>query len=133
MTLLLYHISYTLSSLFSYIYIKIITNTSHKSFSRFKPYLWTSTRPLVPISLMRYRTYTLGLSTLSSSRGLTATRAWKSSLEVGFTLRCLQRLSFPNLATLPWHWLPTDTPAVRPSRSSRTKDSSSQISYAHNG
>ena len=27
----------------------------------------------------------------------------------------------------------TDTPAVRPSRSSRTKDSSSQISYAHAG
>ena len=37
-------------------------------------------------------------------------------------------------------WLPgrrlgslTGTPAVRPSRSSRTKDSSSQISYAHAG
>ena len=28
---------------------------------------------------------------------------------------------------------PTGTPAVRPSRSSRTKDSSSQISYAHAG
>ena len=27
----------------------------------------------------------------------------------------------------------TDTPEVRPSRSSRTKDSSSQISYAHAG
>ena len=29
--------------------------------------------------------------------------------------------------------MPTDTPVVRPSRSSRTKDSSSQISYAHAG
>ena len=53
-----------------------------------------------------------------------------SHLEGGFTLRCLQRLSLPDLAPLPWHWLPTGTPAVRPSRSSRTKDSSSQISSA---
>ena len=58
---------------------------------------------------------------------------WISHLEGGFTLRCLQRLSLPDLATLPWIWYPTDTPAVRPSRSSRTKDSSSQISYAHAG
>ena len=53
-----------------------------------------------------------------------------SHLEGGFTLRCLQRLSLPDLATLPWRWSPTGTPAVRPSRSSRTKDSSSQISCA---
>ena len=56
-----------------------------------------------------------------------------SHLEGGFTLRCLQRLSLPDLATLPWRWSPTGTPAVRPSRSSRTKDSSSQISCAHAG
>ena len=56
-----------------------------------------------------------------------------SYLEGGFTLRCLQRLSLPDLATLPCCWSTTDTPAVRPSRSSRTKDSSSQISYAHAG
>ena len=56
-----------------------------------------------------------------------------SHLEGGFTLRCLQRLSLPDLATLPWGRFPTGTPAVRPSRSSRTKDSSSQISYAHAG
>ena len=56
-----------------------------------------------------------------------------SHLEGGFTLRCLQRLSRPDLATLPWSWSPTDTPVVRPSRSSRTKDSSSQISYAYAG
>src|SRR5574344_1429805 len=53
-----------------------------------------------------------------------------SHLEGGFTLRCLQRLSLPDLATLLWHWLPTGAPAVCPSRSSRTKDSSSLISYA---
>ena len=56
-----------------------------------------------------------------------------SHLEGGFTLRCLQRLSRPNLATLPCRWSTTDTPVVRPSRSSRTKDSSSQISSARAG
>ena len=56
-----------------------------------------------------------------------------SHLEGGFTLRCLQRLSLPDLATLPWIWYPTDTPVVRPPRSSRTKGSSSQISYAYAG
>ena len=56
-----------------------------------------------------------------------------SHLEGGFTLRCLQRLSRPDMATRPWRWSPTGTPEVSPSRSSRTKDSSSQISYAHAG
>ena len=56
-----------------------------------------------------------------------------SHLEGGFTLRCLQRLSLPGLATLPWGWSPTGSPAARPSRSSRTKDGSSQISYARAG
>ena len=56
-----------------------------------------------------------------------------SLLEGGFTLRCLQRLSLPDLATRPWDGFPTDTPAVRPFRSSRTKNSSSQISCAHDG
>ena len=56
-----------------------------------------------------------------------------SHLEEGFTLRCLQRLSLPDLATLPCRWSTADTPVVRPSRSSRTKDSSSQISSARAG
>ena len=56
-----------------------------------------------------------------------------SHLEGGFTLRCLQRLSLPDLATLPCRWSTTDTPVVCPSRSSRTKDSSSQISSARAG
>ena len=38
------------------------------------------------------------------------------------SLRCLQRLSLPDLATLPCRWPTADTPVVRPSRSSRTKD-----------
>ena len=56
-----------------------------------------------------------------------------SHLEVGFTLRCLQRLSIPNLPTLRWDWFPTGSAEVSPSRSSRTKDRSSQISYARAG
>ena len=42
---------------------------------------------------------------------------------------------YPFRTWLPGHSLGrlTGTPAVRPSRSSRTKDSSSQISYAHAG
>ena len=87
---------------------------------------------LVSVSSMRYHTSTSDLSTSSSSRGLT-TYVGISHLEGGFTLRCLQRLSRPGLATLPCIWYATDTPAASPSRSSRTKDSSSQISYAHAG
>ena len=55
------------------------------------------------------------------------------SLQTKESLRCLQRLSLPDLATLPCRWSTTDTPVVRPSRSSRTKDSSSQISSARAG
>ena len=87
---------------------------------------------LVTVSSMCYHTSTSALSTSSSSRGLT-TYVGISHLEGGFTLRCLQRLSRPGLATLPCIWYATDTPAASPSRSSRTKDSSSQISYAHAG
>ncbi len=87
---------------------------------------------LVSVSSMCYHTSTSDLSTSSSSRGL-ITYVGISHLEGGFTLRCLQRLSRPGLATLPCIWYATDTPAASPSRSSRTKDSSSQISYAHAG
>ena len=44
------------------------------------------------------------LSTSSSLRGLSLFRVWISHLEGGFTLRCLQRLSLPVLATRPCHW-----------------------------
>ena len=53
------------------------------------------------------------------------------NLEGGFPLRCFQRLSLPNVATQ--HYTVgtiTGTLEVRPSRSSRTKDSSSQTSNA---
>ncbi|OOO64084.1 hypothetical protein BS099_19495 [Clostridium sporogenes] len=44
------------------------------------------------------------LSTWCSSRSLTSLRYGKSHLEVGFTLRCFQRLSSPNIATQLCHW-----------------------------
>ena len=58
---------------------------------------------LVAVSSIHYCTSTSALSTSSSSRGLT-TFVGISHLEGGFTLRCLQRLSRPGLATLPWPW-----------------------------
>ena len=58
---------------------------------------------LVSVSYMCYHTSTSDLSTSSSSRGLT-TCVGISHLEGGFTLRCLQRLSLPDLATLPCSW-----------------------------
>ena len=58
---------------------------------------------LVTVSYMHYCTSTSALSTSSSSRGLT-TFVGISHLEGGFTLRCLQRLSLPDLATLPCSW-----------------------------
>ena len=83
---------------------------------------------LVAVSSVHCCTSTSVLSTSFSLRGLGI-----SHLEGGFTLRCLQRLSRPDLAILPWRWPPTGPPVIRPSRSSRTKDSSSQISYARAG
>ena len=88
---------------------------------------------LVTVSSMRCRTSTSALSTWYSLRGLTSSGEGISHLGGGFTLRCLQRLSLPDLATLPWDWFPTGTPVVRPARSSRTKASSPQISSARAG
>ena len=87
---------------------------------------------LVAVSSIHYCTSTSALSTSSSSRGLT--------LAMGYLiLRGASRLDafsvYPFPTWLLCHGLgkPADTPAVSPSRSSRTKDSSSQISYAHAG
>ena len=88
---------------------------------------------LVTVSSMCYHTSTSALSTSSSSREFT-------SLRMGYLiLRGASRLDafsvYPFRTWLPGHGFgkPTSPPAVRPSRSSRTKDSSSQISYAHAG
>ena len=88
---------------------------------------------LVAVSSIHYCTSTPALSTSSSSRGLT-------SLRMGYLiLRGASRLDafsvYPFQAWLPGRRLGslTGTPAARPSRSSRTKDSSSQISCARAG
>ena len=59
---------------------------------------------LVPVRLIHCCTYTPGLSTMCSSWGLTPFTDGISHLEGGFTLRCFQRLSRPDLATQLCHW-----------------------------
>ena len=59
---------------------------------------------LVTVSSMCCHTSTSALSTSSSSRGFTSLKNGISHLEGGFTLRCLQRLSRPDLATRPCSW-----------------------------
>ena len=55
---------------------------------------------LVPVSSTRHRAYTSGLSTWSSSTALIGS----TRFEVGFPLRCIQRLSRPYIATLHCGW-----------------------------
>ncbi len=59
-------------------------------------------------------------------RGMEKEECWRELIFVfgfeGIPQKALQRLSFPDLATLLWIWYPTGSPAVCPSRSSRTKD-----------
>ena len=88
---------------------------------------------LVAVSSIYYYTSTSALSTSSSSRGLTSLRM--GYLISGGASRLDAFSVYPFRTWLPGHSLGrlTGTPAVRPSRSSRTKDSSPQISYAHAG
>jgi hypothetical protein len=60
----------------------------------------SSLERLGPVGCMRYRTFTSGLSTWWSSTALMA----RPGFEVGFPLRCLQRLSRPYLATRLCRW-----------------------------
>ena len=88
---------------------------------------------LVTVSSMHYCTSTSDLSTSSSSRGLTD--FCQGILILGWASRLDAFSVYPFRTWLPGH-APggtTGTPEVRPARSSRTKDSSSQISYAHAG
>ncbi len=59
---------------------------------------------LVSVRCTHYCASTPDLSTLSSSRGLTRLLCEKPHLKAGFTLRCFQRLSFPNVATQLYCW-----------------------------
>src|SRR5262249_11731020 len=86
---------------------------------------------LVLVSFRPRSASTPSLSTWSSPTGLQGVTPGKSHLEEGFPLICFQRLSFRT--SLPGRAAGATTGAqeVRPSRSSRTKDGSSQISCAH--
>jgi len=86
---------------------------------------------LVRVSFTPHSASTPRLSTWSSPTGLQGIAPGKSHLEEGFPLICFQRLSFRT--SLPGRAAGATTGAqeVRPSRSSRTKDGSSQISCAH--
>ena len=80
--------------------------TSYKTLSHLfhLPSFGQSLDRLVTVSSMCCHTSTSALSTSSSSRGLTTLQYGKSYLWGGFTLRCLQRLSLPDLATLLCTW-----------------------------
>jgi hypothetical protein len=60
---------------------------------------WSSDRLLELVRCDARAPCTPSPSTWSSSRSLRSLRYWKPRLEEGFALRCLQRLSFPDLAT----------------------------------
>ena len=67
-------------------------------------FLKSSPRPISISKLLRYRIYTADLSPGSLPGALPTCSSGSLLLEVGFTLRCLQRLSFPHFASLlcPW-------------------------------
>ena len=94
---------------------------------------WISPRPISDIQLHTLLYFHLCPIYLVVFKGSYNLLIGISHLEGGFTLRCLQRLSRPDLATLLCRWSTTDTPVVSPTRSSRTKVSSSQISSAYAG
>ena len=96
-------------------------------------FLWSSPRPISDSQLHVLPHFHLCPIYLVVFKGSYWITPGISYLKGGFTLRCLQRLSLPDLATLPCHWLTAGTPVVRPARSSRTKASSFQISYARAG
>ena len=107
-------------------YVLLCTDDSRLKYFMVKPH-----GRLVRVSFTPHSASTSRLSTWSSPTGLQGIAPGKSHLEEGFPLICFQRLSFRT--SLPGRAAGATTGAqeVRPSRSSRTKDGSSQISCAH--
>ena len=83
---------------------------------------------LVSVRSIHCCTYTPDLSTSSSLRCLTRLLYERSHLKAGFTLRCFQRLSFPNVATQLYPWRDNWYTSGSSTRSSRTRSSPLQIS-----
>ena len=81
----------------------IVLNSCFSSLALFK-YSWSSLRPISgsPLhALLHFHSCPIYLVVFKGSYCLTA---GISHLGGGFTLRCLQRLSLPDLATLPCTW-----------------------------
>ena len=78
--------------------------TTCKKLTRLAPLPNQALDGLVPVRSIHCCTYTPGLSTLSSPRRLTDFRHERSHLGAGFTLRCFQRLSVPDVATQRYAW-----------------------------
>src|SRR5215218_8976387 len=77
---------------------------SYTSVRRFTcPVLGQALGLLVPVG-WALLLYTSGLSTPCSVGGLTHLRGGKPHLETCFPLRCIQRLSLPNVANQPCSW-----------------------------
>ena len=70
----------------------------------FRLQLWSSPRPISTYQLNTLLCLHLKPIYLILSEGSYHLAMGISHLEGGFTLRCLQRLSLPDLATLPWLW-----------------------------
>ena len=89
-----------------FIELKTLVKCSLKitQWNLFRLYLDQALDLLVWVSWTCYHAYTPHLSTWWSSRSLTNLRYGKSHLRVGFTLRCFQRLSLPDIATQLCHW-----------------------------
>src|SRR4029453_2931647 len=91
---------------------------------------------LVPVSCTCYQASTSGLSTQSSPGGLTHTQTGVTGdliLERASRLDAFSASPDRTQPTSRALGRTTGTPEVRPSRSSRTRDSPPQISYAHGG
>ncbi len=88
---------------------------------------------LVAVSSMCCHTSTPALSTLSSSRGLTSQRKGYPILRGASRLDAFSVYPFRTWLLCRAPGRTADAPVVRPSRSSRTEDSSSQISCARAG
>ena len=79
----------------------LIINSNHS---------WLTKRMKIerPISTGKLNTllclHVLPIKLLVSKRSLKPKRLGKTNLKVGFPLRCFQRLSIPNIATLRCHW-----------------------------
>ena len=88
---------------------------------------------LVPLGSTHRCAFTCGLSRPWSTARLEGLAPGRSCLGGGLALRCFQRLSVPGIATGRAAGATARTPWARDSRSSRTRESSPQISCAHRG